>query len=134
MQRDQAYLQAGEHQLREGVLTCPARPLQGAKQPATTISRELHSLVEAVQQQGSTSAALQRSVEVGVGCRASMRNPPRSCTIWTSRPTHNAVLYHTRLQHSWPHVLSCVPQVVVPSCSHLSLAHELQDLDVCREL
>ena len=112
MQRDRACFQAGERQLREGVLTCPARPLQGAKQPATTISNELHSLVEAVQQQGSTSAALQRSVEVGVGCPASMRDPPHSCTIWTLRPTHNAVLYRSRLQHSWPQVLPFVPQLV----------------------
>ena len=60
-------VQQGWHHLQEGVLTSPARPLQGAEQPATTISGELHSLVEAVQQQGSTSAALQQNVEVSTG-------------------------------------------------------------------
>ncbi len=83
--------------------------------------------MEAVQQQGSTTAALQQNVEVSVGCLTSMRDPPHSCTLWALRPTHNAVLHCTRLQHSWP---PYVTRVLVPSCSHL--ARKLQVLDAYR--
>ena len=113
--------------MQEGVLTCPARPLQGAEQPATTLSRELPSLVAAVQQQGSTSAAIQRAVEVCVGCPASMRTLPHSCRIWALRPLHNALLHRTRLQQA---LAPSVTLVLVPFCSHL--APELPVPGACR--